>query len=213
MNVELLANPNPVSGRKRLGRGAITLLLASWVIVLGAGFAFLADRDARPAAQGPAKARWPEASGWQFDRERPTLLMFIHPRCPCSRASLSELERVLAEHPNADTRLVMVKPAGAPDDWDQSATAAAANELPGVSILRDEDGTEAKIFGALASGQTFLYDTSGQLLFHGGITAGRGHFGKNTSSNQLQQLLAGGKSTGQAAPVYGCPLENNASSK
>jgi hypothetical protein len=213
MNIEIKTNPIPGQGNRPLGRAALGALIVCWGAALAGGFALLADRDARPAPQGRTIERWPEGSHWKFDQERPTLLMFVHPRCPCSRASLTELERILAEHPNADARLVMVKPQGAPDDWDQSATAKAAKELPGVTILRDERGEEAKVFGALTSGQTFLYDASGQLLFRGGITAGRGHFGENFSSDKLQQLLTGGKSMGQTTPVYGCPLENSDSTK
>jgi hypothetical protein len=213
MNVELITNRNSRQSYRPLGRKAIGVLIACWGVALAGGFALMADRDSRPAPQGPAGEHWPEASRWTFDRQRPTLLMFVHPRCPCSRASLAELERILAEQPKADARLVMVKPEGAPDDWDQSATAKAAKELPGVTILRDERGEEAKVFGALTSGQTFLYDAQGQLLFRGGVTAGRGHFGENSSSDKLQQLLTGSKSTGQATPVYGCPLENDASKK
>ena len=209
MKVELEGVPNSgqtgATHRHRLAGG----LFALWLVMLVAGFAILVDRDVRPAPQGEAADRWPAESRLQFNRERPTLLMFVHPRCPCSRASLAELERVLAKSDDADARLVLVKPEGAPADWEQSFLAERAARLPGVTVLRDQRGAEAEMFGALASGQTFLYDTSGQLIFRGGLTAGRGHFGESASSDKLLSLLTHRGTARQVAPVYGCPLQND----
>ena len=45
---------------------------------------------------GILSQRWPPSSQIPLDQTSPTLLLFLHPRCPCSRSSLAELERLLA---------------------------------------------------------------------------------------------------------------------
>ena len=57
--------------------------------------------------------RWPATSQLVRDPGRPTLIMFVHPHCPCSRATLAELDRLLS--PRRDrvaVRIVMVRPSG-----------------------------------------------------------------------------------------------------
>ena len=56
-------------------------------------------------------------------------------------------------------------------------------------MLRDDDGAEARRFGAETSGQTLLYDEHGALLFSGGITGARGHAGDNAGRASLVALL------------------------
>ena len=69
------------------------------------------------------------------------------------------------------------------------------------------EGREAARFGAATSGQTFLYDARGGLLFSGGITGARAHAGDNAGRSAVVTLLNG--TGGPAAPrtsVFGCPL-------
>ncbi len=56
-------------------------------------------------------------------------------------------------------------------------------------MLRDDDGAEAKRFGAETSGQTLLYDERGTLAFSGGITGSRGHAGDNAGRASLLALI------------------------
>ena len=69
------------------------ILLGVWSIAVVAGLALLTEFDTAPGAQGSPPRDWPAGGSAQLDRSRPTLLMFAHPRCPCTRASLDELER------------------------------------------------------------------------------------------------------------------------
>jgi hypothetical protein len=46
--------------------------------------------------------------------------MFVHPRCPCTRASLGELSRIVARHPSdVDVHVVAIRPDGFPAGWEQ----------------------------------------------------------------------------------------------
>ena len=82
-------------------------------------------------------------------------------------------------------------------------TAAA---IPGVTLVRDEDGREARRFGGATSGQALLYDGEGALRFAGGITGSRSHAGDNTGRRSLVALLSGTEPEQAATSVYGCPL-------
>jgi hypothetical protein len=75
-------------------------------------------------------------------------------------------------------------------------------------VIKDPEGKEADLFGAVASGQTMLYDAGGRLQFSGGITAGRGHSGDNAGRSTLVALITKGKSELRETPVYGCSLAN-----
>jgi hypothetical protein len=81
-----------------------------------------------------------------------------------------------------------------------------AQAIPGVVVFSD-DGTEAAIFHANTSGQTMLYDVSGNLRFTGGITGARAHEGENFGLDSLlAALLPSTRPT--TAPVFGCSLRN-----
>ena len=47
----------------------------------------------RPGGDPEAPARWPEASALVRNADGPTLVLFAHPKCPCTDASLAELAR------------------------------------------------------------------------------------------------------------------------
>jgi hypothetical protein len=102
--------------------------------------------------------------------------------------------------------VVFFHPGDSGEQWSHSDLWLAATAIPGVSVLSDEDGREARLFHGETSGHTILYDGQGRLLFDGGITASRGHYGDNAGYDAINALLHG-KTTQQAmTPVYGCPI-------
>jgi hypothetical protein len=133
--------------------------------------------------------------------------MFAHPRCPCTRASLSELARLLTQVPDKlNTYVVFLKPEGTPVDWDKTDLWRTATAIPGVTVLSDSTGMEARHFHAETSGQTLLYNQIGALLFQGGITLARGHEGDNPGRTALQDLIRTGHSDQTNTAVFGCGL-------
>jgi hypothetical protein len=133
--------------------------------------------------------------------------MLAHPRCDCTRASLAELAEVVARAATRPkTYLLFLRPEGLADGWEQTELWHMAAALPDVTLIRDDDGIEARRFGAATSGQTLLYDVSGTLRFSGGITGSRGHEGENAGRVALVNLLNRGTAERGGTSVFGCPL-------
>jgi hypothetical protein len=133
------------------------------------------------------------------------LVVALHPQCPCSRATVAELARLLAHAPEPpDVHVLFVAPADVEDAWVRAGLWQAVADLPGLHVVRD-DGTEARRFGARVSGQVLVYDGAGQLRFNGGITGARGHEGDNAGRAGIEALLAG-RPHAASTFVFGCLL-------
>jgi hypothetical protein len=64
----------------------------------------------------------------------------------------------------------------------------------------------------VTSGQTFLYDARGTLLFSGGITGARGHAGDNAGRASIVALLNRAGAATTSTNVFGCSLFASAKS-
>jgi hypothetical protein len=189
---------------------SLTALAGLWLAAVVGGFGLIQRFETTPAPAREPPGSWPTASGIKLTAERPTLLLFVHPRCPCTRATIGELA-VLATHcpGRFDARVLFYKPAGAEPGWEQTDTWHAARRIPGVAVGIDLDGREAERFAAAASGQALLYGPDGGLLFAGGITAARGNAGDSAGRRSLIALLTGGAAETDRTPVFGCPLSGD----
>jgi hypothetical protein len=141
--------------------------------------------------------------------------MFVHPRCPCTQASLTELEKIQARAAQPlDLRIAALLPDGKPAAWARTPLTRRAELLPGAIITIDAGGSEAARFGVRSSGEALLYDPSGRLVYRGGTTAARGHEGDNPGSDTITSLIAGtatnsGANVPATCPAFGCPLFNH----
>jgi hypothetical protein len=205
-----------VTGRAVLRR-LVYFVPLLWLAAVVGGLGALEAYKSRPGAAGQTPAVFPrEFPQWESGSDgqstsrllRPRLIMFVHPRCPCSKASVGELAEILARRSGqVDAAVVFVKPAGAGPDWNQTSLRSQAAAIPHVRLI-DDDGTLARRFGAETSGSVVLYDADGKLLFSGGITRSRGHEGDSAGSRAICALLDGNTevAAGVHAPVFGCPL-------
>jgi hypothetical protein len=135
------------------------------------------------------------------------LILLAHPKCACTAATLEELDRMLAATARSPkVHVLFYRPAGVPSDWEGTSLWERASAIPGVDVLADVAGSEAKRFGAHTSGQVLLYDASGHLLFSGGITGARGHEGENPGQQAVLDWINGRPGALATAPVYGCHL-------
>lgn len=159
---------------------------------------------------GPAGSplpQWPETSLAHRAPGQSSLVMFLHPRCPCSRATLGELELLMAHCQGLFSAQVwFIQPEGMTEDWVKSDLWRTAAAIPGVQVNVDYKGEEASLFQAVTSGQTLLYDVSGGLMFQGGITLARGHSGDNPGRDFIESLLNKKIAHAASAPVFGCAL-------
>lgn len=180
-----------------------------WLASVTAGLAWLAAYDNAPGTPAHAPASWPPQSHLARDKAGPTLVLLAHPRCVCTRATLGELSELMArarEKPKA--YVVFIKPAGTSSTFDDTDLWRIAQGIPGVTVVRDDDGQETERFGAETSGQALLYDASGRLIFGGGITGSRGHPGDNLGRASILALVNREAGSRPVTSVFGCPLFN-----
>src|SRR4051794_21997027 len=102
----------------------------TWAGVLGAGLYYLNSYEARAGAAAGVSARWP-AEGPALASEGVTIVVFLHPECPCSRATVASLDQIMA-HGGGHVRayVVGVMEEGAPSDWEKSGLLKRAGEIP-----------------------------------------------------------------------------------
>ena len=136
---------------------------------------------------------------------QPTLLMLVHPRCACSRASLHELNEVMNRVRGVTATILFVQPDGTDESWVHGESWERAHEIPNARVVIDRGGQEARRFRVAASGHTLLYDAGGALVFSGGVTGARGHEGDNAGRQTLLAALRGDGAG--ASHVFGCALE------
>jgi hypothetical protein len=158
-------------------------------------------KDVSVPPHWPAQSKIPRASGL------PTLIMFAHPQCPCTRASIGELA-VLMTHCQNQVKawVVFFRPKGGAEDWLHTDLWRSAEAIPGVTVRADEEGQEASCFQVTTSGHVVLYDVEGKLLFNGGVTSSRGHAGDNQGRSDIMQWLHHEAAAGPETPVFGCSL-------
>jgi hypothetical protein len=185
----------------------IIIAVLAWLSATLAGtWAMMAYANA-PGNAGTAPASWPAASRLPRPAGRPALIVFVHPHCPCSRASLGELALLMTHCAGRlEARAVFIDPAGMDAEWVETDLWRAAAAIPGVVAERDAGGREAQTFGTATSGDALLYDAAGRLIFHGGITVARGHAGENPGRRAIETMLHGETAPTAARPVFGCAL-------
>lgn len=183
-----------------------------WVTLAACGLGFLAHYGAQPGGACTSPRIWPAASTIPRESGAGALVVFLHPHCPCSNATASELERAMAWSKSASQLRVMVfRPQGVGDAWGETSLRARLERLRPGCVLEDTAGREASRFGVQTSGHVLLYDQHGGLVFSGGITGARGHEGDNAGRASLTAALAGETPRIHDAPVYGCSLRDEAS--
>lgn len=185
----------------------VPAVAALWLACAVAGLYVVWSYENGPGVAAHAADAWPAATRLQRAGDGPTLVFVAHPQCTCTRASLGELAEALARTTQPPkTYVVFIKPSSMPDGWEKSDLWATAEKLPNATLVRDEDGREAEVFGAETSGQTFVYDANGALQFSGGITASRGHAGDNAGRSSVVALLNNLQAERSSANVFGCSL-------
>lgn len=178
-----------------------------WILAVAGGIGVLLRYETAPGAAGDPPSIWPATSRIQRVAGLPTVVVMGHPKCPCTRATIGELALIMTRLQNrAHAVVVFVRPQGTPDGWDDTDLRRSAAAIPGVTVMTDLDEAEADLFNAQVSGQTMLYDTSGRLLFSGGITASRGHSGDNAGRSSIISFVIEGAAQQNRTPVFGCAL-------
>src|SRR5947209_5955612 len=197
----------PSQLRTKRGRLVLLVSMMLWLLIVGIGLSVLWNYESTPGASANPPALWPVESKIQRAPAHDTLVILVHPHCPCTRATIGELAELMAHCQGRLTAYVLfLKPEGFVDDWEKTDLWQSAASIPGVNVMVDDDGGEASRFNSQTSGQTILYDDEGRLMFSGGITASRGHLGDNDGESAIVSLVNKGSAVRTETSVFGCPL-------
>lgn len=199
--------PRIVAHLRRPRTIALLVLTAVWATSVIAASTAVWRYKSTPGQAKNAGPHWPVGTALTRATDRPTLVMFAHPHCPCTKASIEEYAKLTDRLGDVvSANVVFIVPRGADKSWTETGTYRRAQSLPGVRVSVDTDGSEAARFGALTSGYTLLYDEDGQTLFAGGVTLARGHAGDNPGSRRILTLLNNKNAERRTSPVFGCAL-------
>ena len=182
-----------------------------WAVLVSLGYGSMVFYSIAAAKSSTTVSTFPAVSKLSCHAGL-TLITFLHPQCPCSRATVSELEDLLAQNKLSTglrTYAVVSRPSGCSEAFVRGPIIDSLSQIKNVQVVIDKDDVESKLFGAKASGQTLLFDGNGKCLFSGGITAARGEVGDNTGVEALRQYIAGGRASIRKTPVFGCSLESS----
>ena len=102
--------------------------------------------------------------------------------------------------------VLFVNPGKFDDAWVHSGLWQEAVGIPAVEVRVDPNGHDAKLLGAISSGQALLFDQNNKLVFNGGITESRGHFGANPGSDSVIAWVNSKVCPAKTTPVFGCEL-------
>ncbi|WP_220498247.1 TlpA family protein disulfide reductase [Rhodopirellula sp. JC639] len=178
------------------------------------GFVQLTDYSSRPGKSGQAPLRVTDVRLSDTSLADafpapgvPTLLVFYHPKCPCTVATVRVLERLQPRfRPKLRITAVAYCPGDQQDTWIESRTTTALSKLASSQVVVDRGGKLCKRFGVFVSGQVLLYDGEGRLSFSGGITPYRGHEGDSPSSLDLLKRINTSHDDCGSWPVFGCSM-------
>jgi hypothetical protein len=187
-------------------RFSVTSLLTSiWILALSLGFGILLRYSSTPGA--PAEISTQKRPDGTAPSQLPSVALFVHPHCPCSIASIGELERLMPTllH-RARVQVYFEQYRSRPLTWAKESLWQKARAIPGVESFVDQDGAMAKAFGAKTSGQIYFYDERGNLEFEGGITPARGHMGENIGRDSIISLIRTKQTHYHHSAVFGCSL-------
>jgi len=185
----------------------ICVVALTWFGLVGIGLSYLWNYENTPGIAAAAPKRWPPESHIQPARDRATLILLAHPKCPCTRASIGELSAIMAHcQGRLNAYVLFMKPEGFTENWEKTDLWQSASQIPDVQVISDPSGDEARRFNAVTSGQTLLYDLKGELLFSGGITPSRGHSGDNAGKSAIVSIINREIPDTNVTNVFGCPL-------
>lgn len=135
------------------------------------------------------------------------LVMAIHPKCPCTVASVNELQHLLDQFGDQlNCRFLVYHPAETNSDWINDGITPRLSQIPHASVEPDQEGKAALALGMKTSGAVVLFDSQSRPRFHGGITVSRNHEGDNLGVRSISMLLQGKSPPITSTPVFGCQL-------
>jgi hypothetical protein len=195
------------AGRSPVVRKSAYVFAGAWILLVISGLAVLSDYAAAAGEAAEAPQSFPPAADIELAKNDFTLVMLVHPKCPCSRASIGELAKLMSRAPQTmPAHVFFVRPKKFEQGWEKTDLWESAAQIPGVALHVDPEGQQSALLGAKTSGQVVVYDRAGALRFSGGITPARSHMGDSKGRLAIEKLVNEGSKESADASVYGCEL-------
>jgi len=186
------------------------LLLVAWLTVIIIGFAAVLRYETTPGIKSQPPTIWPNCTTIKREPNSSTLILAVHPHCPCTRATLSELSEIMSHTQNRLRAYVLfLSPSDFAPGWEKTDLWYSAKSIPQTTVISDINGAESARFNCATSGQALVYDAKGTLRFNGGITSARGHQGDNAGRDAIVALARSGSADREQTLVFGCALKNS----
>lgn len=185
----------------------IKFTIGLWIFVILAGVSALARFAYVPGDAANAPKSWPILTRLPAPANRPEILVFLHPKCGCSQATLRNLETMLPEIGEKAVVKLVLNDLGDPKLLEESRAFSTAKTLKNITLVVDHNGFETNAFEVKTSGQVMLYDESGRLVFAGGLTPFRGHEGVSEGELSIVKWLNQRDMTWKTTSVFGCAMK------
>lgn len=180
-------------------------LIAAWFCTAVFLFAKLAMYSQSPGAQ--ATPPLAAVANIHPNPDRYTLVVSVHPKCPCTQSTFYELERLVPKvDNNIDFVFYIFTTQESPESWFNDSSAHIQTRFPDSVIHKDIDAVSATRIGSMISGSTVLYNPDGYPVFWGGVTSGRGHSGDNLGSDSIIAIVNDREPPRTTTLVYGCEI-------
>jgi hypothetical protein len=187
-------------------RSALLLTLAIWASLIAVGCWWSVSYAFTSGQLAEAPTIWPSHS-LTLKRGGFTMVVFLHPRCKCSVATMEQIEKIVSAHPRKlFTYFIFTVRGGAEKSWMESDLLQRARRVENAEVLLDSRGLYAAEFGAYTSGEAILYGKNGKRRFYGGVTISRGHSGESPGTEAIEAILEGYDDSESVPPVFGCSL-------
>jgi hypothetical protein len=193
-----------VPRRTQIGVFAVVAAL----VAAGIGLGVLNTHASTAGPRAASPELWPVTLGPLTGRTG--VVLAVHPRCPCSRATAAQLERALDAYAG-QARVVVLAYApesGEGSGWERSGVLDTLRRIKDAHIEMDPGGRRAAALGLQTSGHALLFSPDGRLAYSGGLTPTRGHEGPCTGVAALTALLAGRSAPASRGEVYGCGIQD-----
>lgn len=185
----------------------LTSLSVAWLIATGWTMIKVSAYKMTPGQAATPSRLWPRESEIPRNAQQATLVLFVHPHCPCTQATVSELARLMTTlRGQLSARVLFIRPDQFSEEWVKTELWTEVRRIPGVQTFVDRNGKEAQLFGSFTSGQVFVYAPDGRLMFEGGITPSRGHEGDSLGVRRIISWVRTGHADQAQSAVFGCAL-------
>src|SRR5262249_51522535 len=104
----------------RAGRAFVYGAALLWIAAAARGSLYRFVYESRPGPRAAAAEAWPEQTGLERNAHGFSLVMAVHPKCSCTRASVAELNKLMLRFgPRVRAIALVTKPFELPDLWSE----------------------------------------------------------------------------------------------